>query len=159
MSSDPMARISDDCGDSVRCAVIGSATETTVVGSRSDQRGQSTMSFEAQVTPSCGRLSGQLVEDSRLEAPRVDEGRLDHDALQLILGSALRVDENSTSVAPGRPARISARHLQWPTGNGGRQKRVSIADVDLSVHRDLRRAVHVLPPMGMDSRAIMLSTR
>src|SRR5271166_5891843 len=102
------------------------------------------MSFEAQVAASCGRFSAQLVEDSRLETPRVDKGRLDHDALQLSQGGNLSVDENSTSVAPGRTARISARHLQWPTGNGGCQKRVSIADVDLSVHRDLRRAVHVL---------------
>ena len=41
------------------------------------------MSFEAQVAASCGGLSGQLVENSRFEAPRVEEGRLHHDALQL----------------------------------------------------------------------------
>ncbi len=69
------------------------------------------MSFKAQVTPSCGRLSGQLVEDSGLEAPRVHEGRLDHDALQLGLGSlsaSMKTVRPSLQAGlPGSPAATS----------------------------------------------------
>ena len=75
-------------------------------------RGKGSVSLEREVPPGRRLLGGELLHESRSEAPRRDEQRLDRDAAQHVLRVDVVVDEDRRPVGPGRLTRLARGHVQ-----------------------------------------------